>query len=191
MRPLPLISDPRRTSSADNISSSKAVTVGCLPPFKALFTRRFPTAPQSPIRKRAYYSRSSSSMPRHSPYRLQSRELPRTAKEFPPPSHLDDSKIGTALSDDRASDCMYGSAEAFGSRASTLERHVDAVKALDGGDQRTDRRGCEEGGIRMQHDFVSSQSASLSVMADSEPCKRSSSLRRPLRHTRAIQAVVD
>ena len=148
-----------------------AVTVGCLPPFKALFTRRFSIAPESPVRKRSSFLRSSSSVPGHSPYRWPFSERARNLNDPAPCRHLHDSNIGSMLSNKRASSCVHGSEEAFGSRVSTLERHVEAIKSLDRGDGRSDRDGFEEDGMRVQHDFVSRSFTLIAIRADIEPCE--------------------
>lgn len=155
---------------SNNISSIyPAVAVGCSPPFKALFTRRFSTAPESPIQKRFSFFRSSSSVPGHSPYRLRPCERACELNDPGTPRYLHDSNVGRISSDNGASNYTYGSEEAFGSRVSTLERHVEAVRGLDKGDDRGD--GFEEDGIRVQHDFVGRLCAPLTIMADIGPCE--------------------
>jgi hypothetical protein len=157
---------------SDNPSSiSLAVIVGCSPPFKALFTRRFSTAPKSPVQKRFSFFRSSSSVPGHSPYRLRACERARKSNDPGLCRHVYDNNIGSILSDNRASNYTCGSEEAFSSRVSTLERHVEAVRGLDRAYDGRERDGFEQDGIRVQHDFVGRPFTLMAITADIGSCE--------------------
>lgn len=150
---------------------SPAVAVGCSPPFKALFTRRFSTVPGSPVQKRFSFLRSSSSVPGHSPFHFRPCERARRLNDTDPTPYLYDGNFGGTSSVNRASSCTYGSEEAFGSRVSTLERHVEAVKGLDRGDNGGSQDGFDADGIRMQHDFVGQSLIPMAITADMRSCE--------------------
>ncbi|KAL8822968.1 MAG: hypothetical protein Q9191_006306, partial [Dirinaria sp. TL-2023a] len=126
----------------------KAVCVGCLPPFKSLFTSRRTTAPQSPILK-SFYIRSSSSPPRRTSQRWLSYEPFRGSDEVPIPPSTYHNNSGNAMHRSSTSNNQ----EPFTSRGNVVERHVDAIKTLKDSIEETDAGRCDGGGVRVQHDF--------------------------------------